>query len=104
MLLFVINMFCIDFWGFSNNPLNLVYNSAGQEHMFCVFLSFGFDRLEFFWSIYIEGEDPWLLEQRKGASKAKMAQMARTACGTAPPGPTWTSSVRNRPLILGSPS
>ena len=28
----VISMFYIDFWGFTNDPLYLVYNSVGQEN------------------------------------------------------------------------
>jgi len=31
-------MFCIDLWGFSVDPLSLVYNSAEQENpVLCIF-------------------------------------------------------------------
>jgi hypothetical protein len=33
-------MFFIDLWGFSIDPLYLVYSSTKQELLFCVFLSF----------------------------------------------------------------
>jgi hypothetical protein len=103
MLLVVINIFCIDFFG-DFSMIHFIWFIAlhDRKRMFCVFLSFKVQYevklyKDFFWSIFYRRRRPWLLEEQRVTMKAKMAHVVRSTCGTAPPGPTWASSVRGRP-------
>jgi hypothetical protein len=81
MLEDVIFIFCINLWGFYIDFLSLVYNSAEQETLFCVYLSLR-DLIELKWS-----KDFSRISQRNNMRRISIggAHEARTSTGGARP-------------------
>ena len=91
ILFTVISIFYIDFWGFSNDPLYLGYNSAEQENpVLCIFDFQGPSRTQkdlgfFFGAVFHQDEGLEHLDLTRGLTRPERAPVAWHSRGIAPP-------------------
>jgi len=102
ILFTVISMFYIDFWGFTNDPLYLGYNSAEQENpVLCIFNFQGPSRtqkdLEFSRIVFSSRQGPGALGLEEGTHQAQ-----DSTCGAAQEGDRATQAISAVELPIAS--